>query len=227
MQHALQLGFQSVINLRRFAVTPRNLRAGELVFLNARAIGSKRLLSNSPAPVSSSIVMNKTDKKPKGSMDRNPHHEKGVFKENIAKSELVPIQSIREEPGKIEAMTVQELRTTLRSVGAPAKGCKSDLVSALKCYLDNNVNGAEDESFQAAEEHVSSEMKPNSTEAVSSKRKFKKISDKIIKVNTKIVTTEQKLSIKIDEVPGKKRSRAKREANSEISGEDFGAAGSS
>lgn len=62
-------------------------------------------------------------------------------------------KGVMNDPGKINAMTVQQLRVALRSAGVPAKGCKSDLVSALKSYLDKQLD---DESSHSEDEQVSS-----------------------------------------------------------------------
>lgn len=233
MKQVWQLGFQihNVINFRSFPVTPWNLRVGSFVLLNAKAMGSKRLHSNSPAPVSPPVVTSRNDKKLKGSM--SPLHDNSVVKENAVESEVIDIQSIRDEPERIEAMSVQELRTTLRSVGVPAKGLKRDLISTLKCFLDNKVD---DESFQVAEKCLPSEVKPNYIQDVSSKRKAKKakklsdkgdaqeinpVEDQTVEVNAKFVTTKQKVSVKTNRVSGKKPSRVKGKVTSETCYEDI------
>ncbi|KAK4580806.1 hypothetical protein RGQ29_024450 [Quercus rubra] len=115
-------------------------------------MGSKRSLSNSSVPVSSSIVEDKKDKKLKGSISTNQDLEKGAVKENGVKSSLGEIQRFKDDPAKIETMTVRELQSMLRSVGVPAKGSKRDLVYALKCFVDTKIDG---ENSLAVEEHVS------------------------------------------------------------------------
>ncbi|KAF2308131.1 hypothetical protein GH714_035569 [Hevea brasiliensis] len=73
-------------------------------------MSSKRPLSN-PSAHSSSIVEEKKNKKLKGLELAIP-----ILKENYPKIQSVEIQSIKDDPSKIEAMTVQELRTTLRYI---------------------------------------------------------------------------------------------------------------
>ncbi|XP_038993227.1 DNA-(apurinic or apyrimidinic site) endonuclease, chloroplastic-like isoform X3 [Hibiscus syriacus] len=51
------------------------------------------------------------------------------------------LKNIKDDPGKIEAMTVQQLRTALRTVGIPSKGLKRELVSALQSYLAKEIDG--------------------------------------------------------------------------------------
>ncbi|XP_059462906.1 DNA-(apurinic or apyrimidinic site) endonuclease, chloroplastic isoform X2 [Corylus avellana] len=199
-------------------------------------MGSKRQLSNSLVPVSSE---DKKDKRLKGLMGTNPNSEKGVVEEYGVRSSSVEIERFKDDPATIEAMTVQELRTALRSVGVPAKGCKRDLVYALKCFVDKKMDG---ENSLAVEEQASS----ISAENISVKTKVKNLSteDSVEDVNTdlevpgfpqhkgrvkksaaesntvefqiKKVTTKKGLSIRSDEVPGGKVSRAKRKVSSNI-----------
>ncbi|TXG70392.1 hypothetical protein EZV62_005327 [Acer yangbiense] len=139
MHKVLQLGFSGFINFSCFALTPRILKIKTPASLKARAKGPKLFLSNSSKPISS-IVEVKEDKKFKGIMDTSPNSDQGVVKENNMESEI-KLQSIKDDPGRIEVMTVLELRTTLRSIGVPAKGCKRDLVYALKGYVTKKAEG--------------------------------------------------------------------------------------
>uniref|UniRef100_A0A2N9J4N7 SAP domain-containing protein n=1 Tax=Fagus sylvatica TaxID=28930 RepID=A0A2N9J4N7_FAGSY len=203
-------------------------------------MGSKRSLSNSSVPVSSSMVEDKKDnKKLKGLISTNQNSEKGAVKENGVQSSSGEIERFKDDPASIEAMTVQQLRSTLRSVGVPAKGCKRDLVNALKCLVDTKIDG---ENSLVVGEQVSS----ISSENKSIKSKVKDLSDEepvedvntdlevpalprpkgrvkksvaegnTVKVDTKMVTVKQKLSIKSDGVSGGKLSRTKKKVSSEI-----------
>ncbi|XP_031268442.1 DNA-(apurinic or apyrimidinic site) lyase, chloroplastic isoform X1 [Pistacia vera] len=232
-----------------FEATPRNLRIGTLFTWRARAMRSKPLVSYSSKPVSSMQEDNKLKgemgispnsdqgfvkedgeisrateekkhKKLKGLVGTSTNTEK-IIKGNGVESNLVNIQSIRDDPGRIEFMTVQELRTTLRSIGVPLKGGKLALMSALKGYVEKKIG---EESSHVEVEHVSS----ISSERISLKRKGKNISDqdhvqeidsvsevsvlkrnkrkvkqspvedKQVEVNTTVITTKRKMSIKTD-----------------------------
>lgn len=121
-------------------------------------------------------------------------------------------QSFAHDAAELEAMTVQELRTRLRSIGLPAKGRKSELLSALKCCKDNQING---ESSHVAGQQVNISLKrkaknssreddvQNATslsevsEVQRSKRRVEKLSadNNVCEVSTEVLTTKQKLSI--------------------------------
>ncbi|GLT71015.1 hypothetical protein SLA2020_430600 [Shorea laevis] len=224
MRLALQCWLRSFINLPSSAVgLRRNLKgSGTLVCFRVRAMGSKRQLSNSRVPVSSE---DKKDKKLKGLMGTNPNSAKGVVEEYGVRSSSVEIERFKDDPARIEAMTVQELRTALsmfplwrmiRERGVPAKGCKRDLVYALKCFVDKKMDG---ENSLVVEEQVSS----ISAENISVKTKVMNLSnqDSVEDVNTDLVVPglpqhKGRLPIRSDEVPGGKVSRAKRKVSSNI-----------
>ncbi|KAK9042690.1 hypothetical protein V6N11_017755 [Hibiscus sabdariffa] len=126
MNQALQLGFRTIINLSSFAEFPRNLGIGRLAPLRGKVMGSKgRSISNS-----SSIAGQNFDRKLKETVDNdNP----------ISNSPL--LKDIKDDPGKIEAMTVQQLRTALRTAGISSKGLKRELVCALQSYLAEEMDG--------------------------------------------------------------------------------------
>ncbi|KAK9169861.1 hypothetical protein Syun_002001 [Stephania yunnanensis] len=63
----------------------------------------------------------------------------------------VDIQSLKSDIGRIQAMTVRQLRLVAKNFGIPARGSKKDLVSALKCFLEDEKNDST--------EHVPSEIK--------------------------------------------------------------------
>ncbi|XP_041024502.1 DNA-(apurinic or apyrimidinic site) endonuclease, chloroplastic isoform X5 [Juglans microcarpa x Juglans regia] len=139
MKQALHLQLKSFINLPSFAVAPRrNLRIGTLISFRVCTMGSKRLISNSSLPVS---FEDKKEKKLKGLVGANSTSEKVVVNENGVKNSSVEFERFKDDPARIEAMTVQELRATLRSVGVPAKGCKRDLLNALKCFAEKKIDG--------------------------------------------------------------------------------------
>ncbi|KAJ4706320.1 DNA-(apurinic or apyrimidinic site) lyase [Melia azedarach] len=212
MNQVLQLGFRAFIRPTSFTLAPRNSRIGTSVSLRARAIKS-RFRSNLSKPVSSTDNMG--DKKRKGVMTTSPKP-----KEIDAESNEVKIQSIRDDLERIEVMTVQELRTTLRSIGVPARGSKRDLVSALKVYAENKIEGENSlvEAKQVSSisaESISVKRKAN-VENRSMKKKAKNSScqdhvqeinsipetsdEKFGEVNAKIITTKQKISIKRNEI---------------------------
>ncbi|PIA57291.1 hypothetical protein AQUCO_00600197v1 [Aquilegia coerulea] len=62
-------------------------------------------------------------------------NKKRVFEENVEveSSQVIKIETC----GDLQAMTVQQLRTMSKQVRISARGSKHELVSALKCFLDN------------------------------------------------------------------------------------------
>eukprot|EP00258_Populus_trichocarpa_P027581 XP_024443600.1 DNA-(apurinic or apyrimidinic site) lyase, chloroplastic isoform X4 [Populus trichocarpa] len=218
---ALQIRVKSFINLSSFAARPRSLKIGQLGSLRLRVMSSKRGVSSSTKSAAASIVDDKKDSKLKGMS--GDCSEKVLIEESCWKVQSVEFQSIKDDPGKIEAMTVQELRATLRKFGVPAKGRKGDLVFALKHFMGKQIDG---ESSQELEERVSFNSRENislqkntkrtsdescvvSINTVSevsgfkqSKRRMKQspVEDEIVKVGTEIVTTKRKLSIKTDDL---------------------------
>ncbi|GKV48909.1 hypothetical protein SLEP1_g55694 [Rubroshorea leprosula] len=83
---------------------------------------------------------------------KNDNKEQGLVGTNQNSKECV-FKDIMNDPGRINAMTVHQLKAALRNAGLPAKGCKSDLVSALKTYLDKQLDG---ESSHLGDEQLSS-----------------------------------------------------------------------
>lgn len=199
--------------------------------ITARTIGSKRLLCY---PSSSA--------KPSESMDIKTKTGKVVVKECPSKGSKVETDIIGEDLSTIERMTVQELRSKLRSVGVPAKGCKSDLVSTLRDFLNSKVEGKgspvlDGQQFSgtksklsktdtlkwktkssAVEEHAQ-ELNTvlEVSEIQSTKRRVKqvKVANNDKEVKTTLLATSHKLSIKIDEVSEKEPSLLKRKAHPE------------
>ncbi|XP_021988801.1 DNA-(apurinic or apyrimidinic site) endonuclease, chloroplastic isoform X3 [Helianthus annuus] len=71
--------------------------------------------------------------------------EESITKNRISKS-------ANNNPDAFEKMTVQELRTKLRSIGGSTKGLKRDLISALKKFFDEEVDGSR-EMLEDGESH--------------------------------------------------------------------------
>ncbi|KAK8713382.1 hypothetical protein V6N13_148601 [Hibiscus sabdariffa] len=118
-----------------FPEFPRNLGIGRLAPLRGKVMGSKgRSISNS-----SSIAGQNFDRKLKETVDNdNPISNSPLLKVDV---NLVELQDIKDDPGKIEAMTVQQLRTALRTAGISSKGLKRELVCALQSYLAEEMDG--------------------------------------------------------------------------------------
>ncbi|WCJ33402.1 DNA-(apurinic or apyrimidinic site) endonuclease chloroplastic [Euphorbia peplus] len=214
MNHqALQLLLNNFVYLSSFAARPRHLKIQSLVSLRVRTMTTKRSLSNSSNPDSGNFVA----------------------KEKSLQIESVEIQRLKEDPTKIETMTVQQLRTTLRNVGVPTKGQKSVLISSLKSFLGKHLDAGK--SSQETEEHTNSVHSENiSLEADNesdksdahevpsrskSKRRVKQslAESGTLKVDTKIVKRKETISIKTDGVSGVQASRTRRKISSEISTE--------
>ncbi|GKV50410.1 hypothetical protein SLEP1_g57114 [Rubroshorea leprosula] len=201
-----QLGFNNFINFTSFAVKARSLRTRAFSSLTVGVMGSKRLLSNSSV-LASSTVEGKTDKKLKGLASADLNSDEGEVMGNGGKGKVVEqgkndnkdqglagtnqnskegvFKDIMNDPGRINAMTVQQLKAALRNAGLPAKGCKSDLVSALKTYLDKQLDG---ESSHWEDEQLSS----ISAQSISVTGKTKTLSGEL---DAKIVMKGKKLSI--------------------------------
>ncbi|GKV48867.1 hypothetical protein SLEP1_g55657 [Rubroshorea leprosula] len=157
-----------------FAVKARSLRTRAFSPLAVEVMGSKRLLSNSSVSASSTVE-GKTDKKLKGLATADLNSDEGEVKGNARKGKVAEqgkndnkeqglvgtnqnsrdgvFKDIMNDPGRINTMTVQQLKAALWNAGLPAKGCKSDLVSALKTYLDKQLDG---ESSHLGDEQLSS-----------------------------------------------------------------------
>ncbi|OMO68263.1 hypothetical protein CCACVL1_20003, partial [Corchorus capsularis] len=188
---------------------------------------------------SSSIADNNIGKKLKGAIDNN-----NTKKNNNPISDLPLLKEIRDNPGKIEAMTVQQLRAALRDAGLPAKGSKRDLVSALACYLANDIDGenslsAEKHDPSIANESMSLRMEARSVEnkvqdvntisevsrVQRSRRTVKRLhrNGEAVEVDTEVVSIEQKLSVKTDGASGTKPSQRKRKVSSDVNSKDLSA----
>ncbi|XP_021281678.1 DNA-(apurinic or apyrimidinic site) lyase, chloroplastic isoform X2 [Herrania umbratica] len=192
-------------------------------------MGSKRRSFST----SSSIADQNIDKKPKGVIgNNNPISDKTLLKD------------FKDDPGKIEAMTVQQLRTALRSAGVPAKGSKRDLVSALQCYLAKEIDGegsflADKQDPSNYDESISTRVEAGSIEDqvqdVSTISKVSRVQrsrrtlnqmqirGETVEVDTKIVTIEQKQSVKTGRASGRKPSQTKRRVSSDVDSKDVSA----
>ncbi|XP_065857526.1 DNA-(apurinic or apyrimidinic site) endonuclease, chloroplastic isoform X3 [Euphorbia lathyris] len=227
MNHqALQLLLNNFANLSSFAVRPRQLKIESLVSLRVgTTMAAKRSLSNS------SITDDNKDKKIKGLNDS----ENLVAKEKSLEIQSVEIQRIKEDPSKIEAMTVQQLRTILRNVGVPSKGQKSVLISTLKGFLGKHLDAGK--SSEETEEHTNAACSENiilEADSVSdksavqeipsqkqSKRRVKQslAKSETLKVDGRIVKRKENISIETDEASDVQASRTRRKVSSEMSTE--------
>ncbi|KAB2037580.1 hypothetical protein ES319_D03G084800v1 [Gossypium barbadense] len=223
MNQALQLGFRTFINLSSFPVDPRKLGIGRLTPLRGKVMGSKRRsFSNS-----SSIADQNIDKKLREAIDND----------NNTISDNPLLQDIKDDPSKIEAMTIQQLRTALRTAGIPPKGLKRKLVSALQSYLAKEIDGAGESSLLAdkqdpssnSDKRISMMMETKSVEdQVQDANSFSKVSKvqqsrrtvkqlqikgKTVDVNAKMVATEQKKSACAS---GRMTSLTKKKASSDV-----------
>ncbi|XP_038889037.1 DNA-(apurinic or apyrimidinic site) endonuclease, chloroplastic-like isoform X2 [Benincasa hispida] len=122
MKSALQLGFRSFLHPSSLVVNQSRLRVATLI---------PNVQRNVIASDQSSITLSTQNSEPGGT-------RRDISLENDCKAD---IQSFKDDLSRIEAMTVQELRMTLRSVGLLAKGRKRELVTALQCFVENKTVG--------------------------------------------------------------------------------------
>ncbi|KAK4766448.1 hypothetical protein SAY87_008090 [Trapa incisa] len=116
---------------------------------------------------------------------------------------------IKDDLKRIDNMTCQELRTTLRKAGIPAKGRKSDLISALKNYMDEKTK---DEGSQAAEEQISSVNA--GCVSVAKGDEFQ--------LESEISTSDQLQLTRKEETSGRKLGGSKRKLSSQVPIEEVG-----
>ncbi|XP_022153969.1 DNA-(apurinic or apyrimidinic site) lyase, chloroplastic isoform X7 [Momordica charantia] len=189
LQLQLQLGFRSFLNPSSVAVNLCRWRVATLVTFRTNSMASNR----------SSVSLSTQNGKRK---DRNS--DEIVVEENDSK---VDIQSFKDDPSRIEAMTVQELRMTLRSVGILAKGRKHELVTALQGFVEKKTIGGV---IDAVEDFGVQQTKRNSNVSPSE--------GETVKVETKTLTSKE--SVKSDEVSScatnSEPSRTKRKVSSEV-----------
>ncbi|KAG4211826.1 hypothetical protein ERO13_A02G123602v2 [Gossypium hirsutum] len=220
MNQALQLGFRTFINLSSFPVDPRKLGIGRLAPLRGKVMGSKRRSFSNP----SSIADQNIDKKLRDAIDND----------NYTISDNPILKDIKDDPSKIKAMTIQQLRTALRTAGIPPKGLKRELVSALQSYLAKEIDGessllADKQDPSNSDKRISMMMETKSVEdQVQDANSFSKVSEvqqsrrtvkqlqikgKTVDVNAKIVATEQKKSACAS---GRMTSLTKKKASSDV-----------
>lgn len=239
-RQALQSRFKNLLE-----VAPGNLRLGPLVSLKigSCSMGSKRNVSNSSSkPLPTTSEDNAKSKRLKALMGVKPNQEnKPVLKEPAVERCPVEIESFKDNPERIEKMTVQELRTTLRSIGVSAKGRKPDLVSALREFVDKKINGEisqieEEQAFSISAKSVLAESETKTlyeeeqvqnastlskvTELKRSKRRLKQSGGEgnSVEFDLEAVMTKQKLSVKSVEVSGGKLSQIETTISSETIG---------
>ncbi|XP_028761419.1 DNA-(apurinic or apyrimidinic site) lyase, chloroplastic [Neltuma alba] len=169
---------------------------------------SKRPSSNSPEPVPP-VVESKKNKKLKA-LRPSPSSKKPILEEKELDSYSIEIERLRNDPAKIETMTVEELRKTLRIVKVPAKGRKDDLVSALKSFIGNQTWGqisqiTEEQGLLAAQNLSDKEDTVDDMLLGSDGKNVK-------------VATKKKMAVKC-EVSGWEPSREKRKASADIVGD--------
>ncbi|KAK9065701.1 hypothetical protein SSX86_015102 [Deinandra increscens subsp. villosa] len=111
----------------RIEVTRNSLRIGALICRNPRGMRCQGISSSSKMNNSSSI-------QPEETITKSQTAEKGSNNLNVP-----------------ERMTVQELKTKLRSMGGSTKGSKRDLISAFKEFFDEEV----DDSHEVGEDEES------------------------------------------------------------------------
>ncbi|KAL9237938.1 hypothetical protein vseg_012429 [Gypsophila vaccaria] len=114
------------------------------------------------------------------------------------------ILSIKNDVGKIESMTVQQLRNALRNIGASTQGRKQELVSALKTILQEENDGKtlvvdDKQSLDEcpADENALTKRQPN-------KRKKKPVDSDTVEVDAHIKIVNQSTTIDTN-LSGKKR----------------------
>ncbi|KAM1109728.1 hypothetical protein EV2_009424 [Malus domestica] len=235
----MQLGFKSFLNLSsNFAVSLTNSTTGTRALDSLIRLGAPQAFVPKRT-VSTASPTRKKSPKAKGPMSAtNPTPQNPIFKEDDVESNELEIESFKDDPARIEAMTVHQLRTTLRNVGIPAKGRKCELVSALKCFLEKKIDGEGSVVRQGQVSAISIENASGQTKAETSsdgdhaqnvdtvleghelqrnKRRLKhsSVKSKTLVGDNKVATKKEKLSIEYDEVSGEKISRTRRKVSSE------------
>ncbi|XP_024981064.1 DNA-(apurinic or apyrimidinic site) lyase, chloroplastic isoform X1 [Cynara cardunculus var. scolymus] len=148
MKHTSILGFRNFFIPKRIAVIPKSSRTGAFLCGNPRGMGCQGLSSTSNLSVPSIAQPEET----------------------TAKGKTAEILSANTNPDTFERMTVQELKTKLRSMGVPTKGSKRDLICALKKFF-----AEVDDSQEVVEDEKSTQVNQVQDEK-SSKRKAKSLS---------------------------------------------------
>ncbi|KAK9664411.1 hypothetical protein RND81_14G039600 [Saponaria officinalis] len=180
LQNCILLGFRNPPNFRFVSFSSILFRRRELFAIQVRVMSS-----------------GKTDFIDKSSVAVN-----SLKNEN----KLAEILSIKNEPGKVESMTVQELRNALRTIGASTQGRKQELVSTLKNILAEENDGktllVDDQQSldeRLADENALTKQQPN-------KRKKKPVNLDIVEVTANIKSVKQSTTTDTSDISGKKRS---------------------
>ncbi|XP_075491349.1 DNA-(apurinic or apyrimidinic site) endonuclease, chloroplastic-like isoform X1 [Primulina tabacum] len=151
MIQAVKLGFGNSIFLSSAAVKCRSSKYLGPVYVNL-TMGKKRCLSLS--------VTVKLGDEPDVDASKP---EKTTSKVNMRESGVLGDDSVN-----IEKMTLQQIKSRLRSIRIPAKGPKHELLSALKSFMDNQDGGGSSD----LQDQVASDDMPTVT-ITNSKRKAK------------------------------------------------------
>ncbi|EYU20784.1 hypothetical protein MIMGU_mgv1a006367mg [Erythranthe guttata] len=93
--------------------------------------------------------------------------------ENSDEASIIKRGILEDDPAIIDKMTLQEIKTKLRSIGVPAKGAKPELVSALKSCIKSQIDGEGSSPLLC---QTISEQKPTNVRE-NSKRKAKRSSE--------------------------------------------------
>ncbi|KAL7092925.1 hypothetical protein ACP275_11G011900 [Erythranthe tilingii] len=130
--------------------------------------------------------------------------------ENSDEASIIRRGILEDDPAIIEKMTLQEIKTKLRSTGVPAKGAKSELVSALKSCIKSQIDGTKrlSESDRVQIENDASDVSVNKT----TKRRVKQSS--VSSINIK---SEQELITESTKTEGEKSIQSKKRISSRIS----------
>ncbi|KAK2985521.1 hypothetical protein RJ640_015846 [Escallonia rubra] len=144
--------------------------------------------------------------------------------EKMSKSDAIELTSERnvvDDGDAVKRMTVKELRAKLRSLGVPATGRKSDLVSALKSFLNREIDGkdhlavedgslennskrkAKGLSSEGEGENISSLLEVSGRKRIQRTRTIVNqvpVEDSVAKVETTIAEPKKELSVKTSEV---------------------------
>ncbi|XP_022973325.1 DNA-(apurinic or apyrimidinic site) lyase, chloroplastic isoform X1 [Cucurbita maxima] len=165
MNSLFQFGFRSFLNPSSLAVNQSRFRIATLLPLQTVAMALNRLSVNLS-------THNTTTGGTRKDTSLETNSSQIIVEENDSK---VDIQSFKDDPSKIEAMTVQELRMTLRSVGILAKGRKHDLVIALQRFVENQTVGSvidAVEDYRSQQTERDSNVSPSEGETEAAETKF-------------------------------------------------------
>ncbi|KAL9249192.1 DNA-(apurinic or apyrimidinic site) endonuclease, chloroplastic-like protein, partial [Drosera capensis] len=132
-----------------------------------------------------------------------------------SRKRLVELWDSQGDAVKLERMTVQELRTALRSFGVSSKGRKHELIAALKRIMESKVEGDRSLKVESSNTETTSINKSLQNGDISGvlpsqrcKRTAKKNVDEDKTSNSTVVTaSSQEISIQTANVTGLKRPR--------------------